>query len=118
MLDVGCGNGRFLEEASKKGLDFTRYLGIDASLGMIGEAGKLHPESQFEVCAMESVSSLKLHDSSFDAILFLASFHHLENRESRIQVLENMKKLLAPNGRIYLTNWNLLEQERYIKNHR
>jgi SAM-dependent methyltransferase len=31
VLDIGCGNGRFLEEAKNKGLKIERYLGIDNS---------------------------------------------------------------------------------------
>jgi SAM-dependent methyltransferase len=56
-------------------------------------------------------------EGSFDAILFLASFHHLENEKERIQVLQNVKNLLTPTGRIYMTNWNLREQARYEKSH-
>jgi hypothetical protein len=64
---------------------------------------------------MQNIGDL---DQSFDALLFLASFHHLETKEERIQVLQDAKKLLTPTSRIYMTNWNLLAQERYQKNHR
>jgi 2-polyprenyl-3-methyl-5-hydroxy-6-metoxy-1,4-benzoquinol methylase len=115
ILDIGCGNGRFLEEAHK--LDFIPwiYLGIDSSEWMIWESTKLHPNNQFKVLWMQDIWDL---DESFDVLLFLASFHHLETVEERIQVLHNAKKLLTPNGRIYMTNWNLLDQERYQKSHR
>lgn len=86
---------------------------------MIDEARKLHGEYSFEVCSMLKLSdSVVLENQTFDAILFLASFHHLETREGRIQILMDMKKYLTPNGRIYMTNWNLLEQARYKKSHR
>lgn len=49
ILDIGCGNGRFLEEAEKLGHIPDTYLGVDNSEGMIQEARKLHPESLFEV---------------------------------------------------------------------
>lgn len=64
---------------------------------------------------MQDINSIK---ESFDAIVFLASFHHLKTQEERIQVLKNAKKLLNPNGRIYMTNWNLREQPKYEKSHR
>jgi 2-polyprenyl-3-methyl-5-hydroxy-6-metoxy-1,4-benzoquinol methylase len=57
-------------------------------------------------------------DRSFDSLLFLASFHHLESRAERVQVLQNAKKLVAPNGRIYMTNWNLRDQTKYEASHR
>lgn len=82
---------------------------------MIREAHKLHPENQFSVIDMQDIRTI---DRSFDSLLFLASFHHLKSRAERIQLLQDAKKLLAPNGRIYMTNWNLLEQEKYSSSHR
>ena len=55
---------------------------------------------------------------SFNSLLFLASFHHLETQAERIQVLNDAKKLLSPNGRIYMTNWNLRDQAKYETSHR
>jgi len=49
ILDVGCGNGRFLEESGKLGYIPDTYLGVDNSEGMILEARKSHLESYFEV---------------------------------------------------------------------
>ena len=116
VLDIGCGNGRFIEEAQK--LDFTpsKYLGTDSSALMIEEAKKLHPNNEFQVIWMEDIHTLG--EESFDAIVLLASFHHLEKRADRVQVLEKMRELMTPDSRIYLTNWNLLEQERYQALHR
>jgi trans-aconitate methyltransferase len=95
------------------------YLGIDNSAGMIAEARKLHPAYQFEVCPMESVSSHPtIQPSYYDAIIFLASFHHLETREERIQVLRDIRKYLTPSGAIYMTNWNLRDQPKYEKSRR
>jgi tRNA (uracil-5-)-methyltransferase TRM9 len=120
VLDIGCGNGRFLEnyESRVSSHEFL-YLGLDSSEWMIAEARKIHPEFDFAVCPMELISthpSILL--SRYSAIIFLASFHHLETRESRIQTLEEAKKLLAPNGSIYMTNWNLRDQPRYETSHR
>lgn len=114
ILDIGCGNGRFLEEAQK--LDFipSIYLGTDSSEWMIYEAQKLHPENNFEVIWMQNIWKI---ETKFDAILFLASYHHLESREERAQVLKDSKKLLRPEGRIYMTNWNLREQPKYENSH-
>lgn len=51
----------------------------------------------------------------FDAIFFIASFHHLATREERISVLQQAKKLLSKTGKILMINWNLLDptQEKY-----
>lgn len=117
ILDIGCGNGRFLEEAEKKWYIFSSYLGLDSSLGMIEEAQKLHPSFHFDVIDMTWLWDSVIKNVPFDAILFLASFHHLQTHEERAVVLGNIKKFLAPRGRIYMTNWNLREQPRYEKSH-
>lgn len=115
ILDIGCGNWRFLEESQKLGYQASRYLWIDSSEWMVREAQKLHPNHAFQVIWMQNITKIEV---KFDVMLFLASFHHLESQEERIQILEDSKKLLNPSGRIYMTNWNLLEQEKYTKSHR
>ena len=116
VLDIGCWNGRFLEELDKQWYPLSYYQWIDNSEGMIQEAQKLHPENCFRVCPMEHMETSSIH-GGYDAILFLASFHHLNSALNRMQTLSIARNLLAPHGRIYLTNWNLLENtelfERY-----
>lgn len=144
VLDIGCGNGRFLEEIHNREFTIENYLGIDSSRGMIEEAQRLHPEYVFEVCDMLDIHLhfhhreeqgdvaiqvpenpetldyfLRRNDGkSFDSLLLLASFHHLETHEARLAVLRDMKPLLREWGRIYMTNWNLREQPRYESSHR
>ncbi len=115
ILDIWCGNGRFLEEARKR--DFTPwiYLGVDNSEWMIKEAQNLYSDSHFEVIWMQSIKNIS---ERYDTILFLASYHHLETKEERMQVLKESKELLNQNGRIYMTNWNLRDQEKYKNSHR
>lgn len=48
ILDVGCGNGRLIEDLKSKIKNFT-YLGIDNSDGLIAEAQKKNPDYKFEV---------------------------------------------------------------------
>lgn len=83
---------------------------------MIEEAKNLFPNKSFLVSSMPTFENLP--EKQYDVIVLLASFHHLETREERLLCLENLKKYLSQNGSIYMTNWNLLEQERYQKNHR
>lgn len=83
---------------------------------MIEEAQKIYPTGTFLVSSMPKFENMP--EKQFDAIILLASFHHLETTEERATCLENIKKYLSPKGSLYMTNWNLLEQEKYAKNHR
>ncbi len=124
IVDIGCGNGRFVEQyMSKFGELPSNYTGVDASEILVQEAKKTFPNQEFIVSTMQDfVSKLakKIVDNvedKFDAIVFLASFHHLETEQERIQVLSDCKKFLKKNWKIYLTNWNLLPQEKYKNSH-
>ncbi|GAB0174285.1 MAG: hypothetical protein HHAS10_01640 [Candidatus Altimarinota bacterium] len=117
ILDVGCGNGRLFGEIQKReSIRNMSYIGIDSSKGMIEEAQKIYPTGTFLVSSMPKFENMP--EKQFDAIILLASFHHLETTEERATCLENIKKYLSPKGSLYMTNWNLLEQEKYAKNHR
>lgn len=83
---------------------------------MIDQARTLYPDESFLVSAMPEFKNI--FEGQYEAIVLLASFHHLETKAERILCLENLKKYLSPGGSIYMTNWNLLEQEKYQKNHR
>ena len=58
ILDIGCGNGIFLERLSKK-IKFKSALGIDYSNEMISEAKKRNlKRTKFEVIDMTYKSKL------------------------------------------------------------
>lgn len=115
ILDIWCGNGRLIERLEACSLEISSYLWVDNSSGMIQEARTLHPWYEFMVCDMLSLQTLLWRQ--YDAIVFLASFHHLETVDERKKVLLDVRSLLSPTGKIYMTNWNLLAQERYQKSH-
>ena len=103
ILDVGCGNGRFLKESEKLWYIADQYLGVDNSKGMILEARKLHPESHFEAIWMQDMVNI---EGSFDAIVFLASFHHLGNGDFDIKIGEFSR---------YYHGFTLIELEELFK---
>ncbi|MEN8007414.1 MAG: class I SAM-dependent methyltransferase [Candidatus Krumholzibacteriota bacterium] len=55
ILDIGCGTGRYCEALDRTG---RRSLGIDLDPGMIGEAGRIHPEGEFRILGMEQIGLL------------------------------------------------------------
>ena len=92
-----------------------KYIGVDASENLLLEAKTSFPNTQFIISRMQDYlakfgeESVYINvEEKYEAIIFLASFHHLENETERIRVLKNAGKILASNGKIYLTNWNLL----------
>lgn len=112
VLDIWCGNGRFLSAIKEKNINFWKYLWLDLSSWLLEEASKLHPENEFLNLNMLDLDKI---ESKFDTIFFIASFHHLQKLEDRIEVLKKARNLLSEDWKIFFTNWNLIGQEKYKK---
>ena len=113
ILDIWCWNGRFLSHLKDKDIKYTNYLWIDLSDWLLKEASSLHPEAWFLHLNMLDIDSI---NKKFDYIFFIASFHHLDNIDSRKKVLEKVSRLLNKDWKIFMTNWALnseLNKEKY-----
>jgi ubiquinone/menaquinone biosynthesis C-methylase UbiE len=102
LLDIGCGNGRVAQIAERIK---AQYVGIDISPRMVELTKKQHPWATAEVADMRKIP---LADESVDDVIAVASFHHLPDRTSRIQALQEMARVVKPGGYVMLLNWNLL----------
>lgn len=113
ILDLGCGNGRLYQMFADlstcpedSGTEFCRidYTGLDQSDGLLGKAKEKFPEANFVVGNM--AEPLPFENHQFDLIYCIAAFHHLPTEEIRIAVLQEMKRILKPGGKVIMTNWN------------
>ena len=119
ILDVGCWNGRFLNHLKQFlianwNLEEFNYLWVDLSEWLLEEAKKNHSENDFLKLDMLDLDRLK---NKFDYIFFIASFHHLDSIEKRLEVLKKAKNLLKQNWKIFIINWALnskLNKEKYL----
>ncbi|MDD2871395.1 MAG: class I SAM-dependent methyltransferase [Candidatus Gracilibacteria bacterium] len=117
VLDIGCGSARLLEQFSNKfDINKINYIGIDLSSEMINQAKINFPNQKFSVLSMTDLD--KLSGNKYDFIFFIASYHHLDDFNDRLQVLEKVGELLNENGIIFMTNWALdseINQKKYNK---
>lgn len=93
ILDVGCGDGalaRYLDTGSN------RIVGIDPAQSCIERARALSPGGEGIIFECMSFASYQAPPESLDAILFVASLHHMDAAEA----LGKAKGLLAPGGKI------------------
>jgi len=99
ILDVGCGGGILSEAMAKSGAKVT---GLDAEIEAI-EAAKAHAQEQN--LALDYVCTpIENYDSqSFDAITCMEMLEHVNEPEL---VLEHCKRLLKPNGYLFLSTIN------------
>lgn len=91
LLDVGCGNGRFLSMVLNK-FD-VKVSGIDISPGMI-EKGKEFLDGRADLKIGDS-EHLPWNDRSFDVVTCSASFHHYPVPEL---YLKEVKRVLRTGG--------------------
>ena len=110
ILDVGCGSWRlawyFLENLP---IEF-EYSWVDISSGLLEIAKKTYFWQKNINFFEKDMTNLDFWQQSFDIIIGLASFHHLENEADRILTLKNFYKILDYQWVLFLTNWNLWQK--------
>ncbi|MBI3448826.1 MAG: class I SAM-dependent methyltransferase [Acidobacteria bacterium] len=120
MLDIGCGPGRLAIGLMRRGLELKAYRGLDVNLRSIRWCQRyitrVRPEFRFVKVdvlnsrynpngrALDSGISLPFPDGEFDIIYLYSVFSHMTEPEVRIYLGE-MRRLLTPTGRIFLTGF-------------
>ena len=117
ILDVGCGNGIFLERLRKE-INFKSAVGFDYSKEMIIEAKKRNiKNTKFITLDMTKNKQLQLLNQKFDYIITKRSLINLANFNQQIKVIVELSKLLKKNGKIFscensITNLNNINKSR------
>lgn len=96
-LDFGCGNGR--STRFLKGLGFDT-IGIDISKAQLREAVRLDPSGKYKYSKSGSLRGIK--KNSMNLVLSNIVFPEIQSREKMIAILKQMKRVLAPKGKIII----------------
>ena len=104
IYDIGCGSGRNMTYQNYY------FIGID------------NCEEFIKQCILKNLNviqsdmtNIPLENRSSDAIISIASFHHLSSREIRVNALREMKRLIKDDGRILLSVWSIKQPEKLKK---
>jgi SAM-dependent methyltransferase len=95
VLDIGCGTGNI--EAALSGTIDLKVVGIDLSLGMLGEARSKVPDGNW---LQADCAALPLQNETFDCALMIYMIHHLTNFRS---VIEGIYDVLRSGRLVILT---------------
>jgi ubiquinone/menaquinone biosynthesis C-methylase UbiE len=102
VLDVGCGNGRFIELWDYNEI---RYTGIDNSEQLIERAKTVYGKCGNFIVG--DALDLPFDDSSFANILSIAVLHHIPSHVMRLRFFKEIHRVLKPDGTAILTVWKV-----------
>lgn len=113
VLDLGCGNGHFLHALHDRGHQ-AALLGADFSLPLLREAESTLGVKfkALDLMQLSAVSAQLSVVDGWDVITMFATMHHIPSREVRLDILHTVKKLLKPNGKFILSNWQFLNSDK------
>ena len=93
-LDLGCGNGRHLDLLRDR---FDTVVGMDFSLSML------------RLCdgavVRGDLTRLPFADLCADCVLCIAALHHLPSHEGRLNALDEIARVLRPEGDALVSVW-------------
>ena len=103
-LDLGCGNCRHAELLAA---DLESVVGLDVSRGLLETGRERAVERNFEVALIQGdAASLPLADDIVDLAVYVATLHHLPTRRARRASLDELARVLAPDGRALVSAWS------------
>jgi SAM-dependent methyltransferase len=110
-LDLGCGNGRhaaLLADAAE------RVVGVDLSRALLAVARASASERGDDALALAhgDASALPLAGRTVDLAVYVATLHHLRPRRARRRSLDELARVLAPDGVALVSAW-CVEHDRF-----
>ena len=106
ILDVGCGYGRTLEQLHKCG--YSNLVGIDFSKAMIEQGKKMYPYLVFRVKQNDRID---MPNESCDVVILMAVLTCIVNDFEQLSLLKEIKRVLKPNGILYVNDFLLNSDE-------
>lgn len=102
VLDVATGTGSLAVELGKKA---DKVVGIDLSDKMLAVAGRKSKAENITFQQMDA-SKMDLEDDSFDIVTISLGLHDMP-LEIRNAVLKESKRVLKPNGKLFILEYDL-----------
>jgi len=105
VVDIGCGNGRHIIPCTNH---CKKAIGIDLSRELLYTVQKKLNRKNINIIDLLHSNALYIplkHDT-VDAVLYIASLHNIKGRNSRIQSLKEIERILKNNGKALISVWS------------
>ena len=114
ILDLGCGNGE-LARCLAEGRFHGTYTGLDFSLPLLSDASS-QPAGFSALFRQADLTTPDwdqgLAAAEYSLITAFAVLHHIPSLDLRLQILQKVRRLLAPGGQFIHSNWQFLNSEK------
>ncbi|MFB6189020.1 MAG: methyltransferase domain-containing protein [Halapricum sp.] len=101
-LDLGCGNGRHAEVLADRA---DRVIALDASRNLLAEAAD-RLDTAWARLLQGDAARLPLADRTVGLAVYVATLHHLPTRAQRRRSLDELARVLTPNGQALVSAWS------------
>ncbi len=119
VLDLGCGNGRFLQFLIDQKINFADFVGIDSSDELLKIAKERYSDNaEFIFADLETDWETKIIEEiqdpvRYDVIVLFGVMHHISSFEKRVEILRKARSKLKENGVIMVTYWQFGSYPRF-----
>lgn len=115
VLDLGCGNGRFLKFLLDSNTNISDYMGVDSSNELLEIAEANYPQYKFNLIDLENLNwNIKLTEK-YNLIVAFGLMHHIHTLEQRRNLYKKAKELLEPGGIFCITFWQFLKSNKLVQ---
>jgi len=104
ILDLGCGNARFLKFLHEKNSSIGSYIGIDNSIEFIEKNKQIYPQYNFKV--LDVISEIEELNEKYSLITAFGITHHIPNKNFRENWFLKLETMLNKGGFLVLSFWN------------
>jgi ubiquinone/menaquinone biosynthesis C-methylase UbiE len=119
ILDIGTGNGRFIEQLKQALLNYSEIVGIDSNEKLISDAKSTFSKDgriRFETMPFEQ---LAMQDEYFDLVTMSNVLHHMQDPRA---VLREIRRVLKEDGvlfviELFCDNQNDKQQTHVLQHH-
>lgn len=115
ILDLGCGNGRFLKFLLENKIKIDTYLGVDNNEDFIHKNSINFPNYDFE--NLDIITKLEEIPNKYSLITVFGVTHHIPSKEFRRSWFVKLASKLEKEGVLVLSFWNF-DSEKSDKNFR
>lgn len=103
-LDLGCANGRHVELLAAR---TDRAIGVDVSRGLLEKARERARSRGFAASLVQGdAATLPIRSERVGLAVYVATIHHLSDRKTRIRSLDELARVLVPDGRALVSAWS------------